>query len=438
MNRRILFLSVGWIFLLAVAAGAKVRRGDISEEMNGWIEEIDEVVETGVGGKLVLVADMGEIEVKTWDKGSVHVEVEKFADVFTEAEAEKVFGDFQVEISREGKDVSVEIGSKRDRRLRSLHATIEVTVPRKYSVDLETEGGGIEGGGLEGDVVARTSAGGIEIGKIENGSVIVETSAGGISIEGIENGDGIVKTSAGGISVGDVTGNLQVKTSSGGIEIGEVGGALVAKTSAGGIDIDKGGADVLATTSGGGISVKEAKGNVEVATAAGGIDIGPAGGWIKAKTSGGGISIDKAGGAVEAETSAGGIEVDGSGGPVVVKTSSGGIEIEDARGYIEAKTAAGGIEAELAISDPEVDTHCTLETSAGNVTIYLPAKLKATIDAELRIEGRPHRKYEIISDFPIEIDGERGRRITGEGAINGGGDLIKLRTTNGDIEIKKR
>ena len=439
MKRRILLLSIGWILLLAAAVSGAEVRGEISEEVNGWVEQIDEVVEAGGGGKLVLVADRGEVEVKAWDKESVRVDVEKFADVYTEAEAEKIFGDFQVEITREGKDVSVEIESKRDRRLRSLHATIEVTVPRRYSVDLETEGGGIEIDDLEGNVEARTHGGGISVGKIKNGSVDIRTMmGGGLSIKGIENGNGRGRTMGGGISVGDVTGDLEVETSGGGIKIGEVGGELVAKTMGGGIEIEKGGKDLVAVTLGGGIRVGEADGDVDVETSGGGIGIGPAKGKVKAVTKGGGISIKGAQGAVEAETMGGGISVDGSGGPVVVKTSGGGIDIENARGYIEAKTAGGGIEAELAIADPEVDTHCTLETSGGNVTIYLPAELKATIDAELRIEGRSQRKYEIISDFPIEIEGERGRKITGEGEINGGGDLIKLRTTNGDIEIRKR
>ncbi len=183
----------------------------------------------------------------------------------------------------------------------------------------------------------------------------------------------------------------------------------------------------------------EAGGNVAVKTSGGGIAIGPVKGKLWAETAGGAIIVKGAQGTVDVETMGGGISVDGSGGPVRAKTSGGGIDIKGARGHIEAKTAGGGIEAELAIADPEVDTHCTLETAGGDVTIYLPAELKATIDAELRIEGRSHREYEIISDFPIEIEGgRRMKKIVGDGDINGGGDLIKLRTTNGDIEIKKR
>ena len=44
--------------------------------------------------------------------------------------------------------------------------------------------------------------------------------------------------------------------------------------------------------------------------------------------------------------------------------------------------------------------------------------------------------YRIYSDFPLVIKGENSNRITGRGDINGGGDLIKLRTMNGDIHIR--
>jgi hypothetical protein len=129
--------------------------------------------------------------------------------------------------------------------------------------------------------------------------------------------------------------------------------------------------------------------------------------------------------------------VDGSGGPVRANTVGGGITISRARGFIEAQTAGGSIEAELALADMKADGHCTLQTAGGNLTLYLPAELPATIDAQLRIERKVGRDYRIYSDFPVAIQGEGTRLITGKGEVNGGGNLMKLYTTNGDIYIKK-
>ena len=437
--RNAAFFTIIGLFLLVVP-GVAQERGEIAEETNGWIERIEKTVEAGKGGTLEVTADKGHINVNTWRQNQVRVVVEKMADVFTEEEARKVLEDFQVYITTKGKNVRVLAESDRDRRLRDMDIDIVVTVPEQYNVDLETAGGSIEIESLEGDVTAVTSGGSIEVGQIKNGSVDVMTSGGSIEIKGIENGNGTAKTAGGSISVGDVSGDLEVKTSGGSIEIGRIGGELMARTAGGSIEIKEGGKNIDAHTAGGSIEVGQAGGDIEVKTSGGGIEVGSAKGMIKAHTAGGSIEIGETLGAVEAGTAGGSISVDGSGGPIEVKTSGGSIDVENARGYIEAETAGGSIKAELVIADKEVDTHCTLESSGGNVIIYLPAELAATIDAELRIQRRARRNYKIISDFPIEIEGdEKGtRRITGQGAINGGGDLIQLRTTNGDIEIRKR
>lgn len=420
MNRMASLLSAATLLLVALPATAGTR-GEIREGGEGWIEKIDQVIEVESGGVLVVRADRGGIEVETWKKRGVRIVVEKEADVFTEEEARRVFEDYTIDVKRDGNDVKVIARSGSRRRTRSLNVALRVSVPRVYSVDVETDGGGIDIDDLEGNATARTGGGGIDIGQITNGSVSAHTRGGGISIDGIENGNGVAVTSGGGIDVGNVTGDLSAKTNGGGIDIGGVGGNLTAETNGGSIAIESGGAAVVAKTGGGGISIEGSKGPVS------------------AKTGGGGITIDGAQAEITARTGGGGITIDGSGGPVVVRTGGGGITIEGAGGYIEANTGGGGITAELAIDDPAVDTHCDLETGGGDITIYLPAGLQATIDAEVRLQ-RPKRDYEITSEFALKIEGDpdEDRRLTARGSLNGGGDLIRLRTTNSSIHIKRR
>ncbi|MBT4098999.1 MAG: hypothetical protein HOM68_29580 [Gemmatimonadetes bacterium] len=406
--------------LLLVSIGSAEERGEVSKAFRGWTETIDRVIDVGTGGTLVLNVDDGGLEIESWDKKGVRVIIKKSADVFTEDEARKVLESFRVEITQDGNDVNISAKPQRDRRSRSLDLEIRILVPRPYSVNVETGGGGIEIGDLEGHVTARSGGGGVEIGDITNGSVDVQTGGGGISIESITNGDGRAVTGGGGINVGDVSGNLEVETGGGGIDVDNVGGELTISTGGGGLSISSGALSVTAETGGGGISIDGSRGPVE------------------AKTGGGGISIEGAEGPVKARTGGGGIDVDGSGGPVVVSTGGGGITIDDARGYIEAKTGGGGIEATLLVDDPDVDTHCDLNSGGGDITIYLPAGLKATIDAEVRLRRR-RRTHTIESDFPLQIDGDpdRSDELTAHGSINGGGDLIRLRTTNGNIRIKQ-
>lgn len=407
--------------LLAVAAGAAQERGRIEEGGRGWVERIDKVVDVGPGGTLVVSADRGGISVETWTEAGVRVQIEKDVDVFTEAEARRVLEDYGVDISREGDDVRVAAASQSERGTRSLAVSLKFYVPTPYSVDVQTEGGGITVGDLEGHAKARTGGGGITVGHIRNGSVDASTSGGGIAIGGIDNGDGLAVTSGGGIHVGDVTGRLEARTSGGGVDVGAVGGELRVETSGGDIRIGKSRGPVSAQTGGGGIAVEGAGASLVVTTGGGGIDIGQAGGAVRAETGGGGIALK------------------GAAGPVVVRTGGGGIALEQVRGSIEASTGGGGIRAEVATADPEVDTHCALESGGGDLEIYLSADLQATVDAEVSLQ-RPKRTYAITSDFALQItgDGSRSGRLVGRGTINGGGDLIRLRTANGDIAIHKR
>ncbi|MFA6109333.1 MAG: DUF4097 family beta strand repeat-containing protein [Candidatus Latescibacterota bacterium] len=428
---------MGFVFLAAISASGQ-ERGEVERSGLGWQERIEKTVESAAGGTLTVVSDRGGIEVTAWEQNQVQVTVIKKADSFTEAEARKLFEALEVRIASEGTGVQVTAAAAAGRRLRDLEVEVEVRVPARYSVDLKTAGGGIAVGDLGGNVKAETAGGGISVGQVTDGSVEVKTAGGGIEIKGIANGNGRAETAGGGISVGDVTGDLHAETSGGGISVGRVGGTLTVETAGGGIRIGQGGTTVEAETAGGGIEVGGGTGSVRAKTAGGGIRIGPTAGPVEAETAGGGIDIGEAGSSVRAETAGGGITVAGSGGPVVVETAGGGISIAKAKGYIEAKTSGGGIEAELVLADPAADTHCTLETAGGDVEIRLPAELAATVDAEIRVEGWHHRDYQIETDFGLKVEGQDTDRITAQGTLNGGGDLIRLRTVNGDIRIKRR
>ncbi len=97
--------------------------------------------------------------------------------------------------------------------------------------------------------------------------------------------------------------------------------------------------------------------------------------------------------------------------------------------------------------DTEPDTHFVLETLEGDVTIYLPDDLEASIEAKGSSGGlvlsRLWRKDlgHIFSDFGLNKS-EWGVffyvRSEASGHINGGGDRIRLKTNSGNIFIKER
>ena len=98
-------------------------------------------------------------------------------------------------------------------------------------------------------------------------------------------------------------------------------------------------------------------------------------------------------------------------------------------------------------SDQDPETLCNLETTEGNVTVYLPDDLAASIEAEGSSGGlllsRLWREEvgHINSDFGLN-QSEWGvffyRQSEASGDINGGGDRIRLKTNSGNIYIKER
>jgi hypothetical protein len=99
---------------------------------------------------------------------------------------------------------------------------------------------------------------------------------------------------------------------------------------------------------------------------------------------------------------------------------------------------AGGIEAEFVARRNEF-TESRLATNVGDITVWLPSDLAVTLRATIEM-ANGHRIY--APDFPeLQITSEGGdygpRTIYGNGQVNGGGPVLKLDTSNGNITIKR-
>ena len=102
-----------------------------------------------------------------------------------------------------------------------------------------------------------------------------------------------------------------------------------------------------------------------------------------------------------------------------------------------AETGAGGITAKFIPWGGERHDS-VLETSAGDITVYLAAGVSLSIRASVEV-GNGHR---ISSDFPeIHVRSEGGdygpRTISAEGNVNGGGPTLKVETMTGDISFRR-
>ncbi len=182
-------------------------------------------------------------------------------------------------------------------------------------------------------------------------------------------------------------------------------------------------------TSGGNISVAELRGHVRAHTSGGNVELGSIGGDVDASTSGGNLSLADGRGAVKMHTSGGGIALGRASGPVDVHTSGGNIRMESVENSVHASTSGGSIHARIAGSIRE---ECSLRTSGGNVAVVLDPSAAYYLDAatsggSVDAEG-----------LTITIAKGGLRKSHLEGDVNGGGPLVRLSTSGGNIEIRTR
>lgn len=129
---------------------------------------------------------------------------------------------------------------------------------------------------------------------------------------------------------------------------------------------------------------------------------------------------------LDLETVNGRIEITGVEGVMELETTNGKIEIAKSAGRVKAETTNGGITAQLSsISSGRME----LETTNGSVQLELPASFQADLEARTT-------NGSIKSDFPITVQGTIDRTRL-DGALNGGGEKLRIHTTNGSIRILK-
>ncbi len=202
--------------------------------------------------------------------------------------------------------------------------------------------------------------------------------------------------------------NVDLKTSGGTINVADLKGRVEARTSGGSLYFGRIEGPVSGRTSGGSISLQSCSGDADIRTSGGSISIGHVKGNVEAHTSGGSLNIAEAEGSVNAST------------------SGGSISVEDVKGAVNASTSGGTITAKIS-AQPLGD--CRLATSGGGINVMLAPSIRFSVDAKTS-GGR------VTTQFPVTLQGEiEKRHLIAD--INGGGPLLFLRTSGGNIHIRK-
>ena len=153
---------------------------------------------------------------------------------------------------------------------------------------------------------------------------------------------------------------------------------------------------------------------------------------------GGNIKAGKVGGQAILSTGGGSIRLASAEGPVRAHTGGGSVELYRLLRGARADTAGGGITAEF-VGQGNSFTESHLDTAAGDIRVYLPDNLAVTIRAAIDMAAG----QKIHSDFSsLQISSEGpdfGPKETFcEGNLNGGGKVLQIHTSTGNILLLKR
>ena len=246
-----------------------------------------------------------------------------------------------------------------------------------------------------------------------------------------------IDTGGGSVNAVGIAGRVDIGSGGGNLRLDDIGGVLSAETGGGTIDVGKVGGNVSLHTGGGNIKIASANGEIKAESGGGSVVVLSGLRGAVLQTGAGSIHVDKCSGHVKATTGGGSVELGDIGGPAEIETGAGSIRLASANGRVQAETSAGGIVVKL-LSSAGVRSDSTLETSAGDITVYLANDLPISIRAEIEI-ANGHTIRSDFTDIHVSSEGSSWgpKTVTAEGQLNGGGPVLKVRTNSGNVNFRR-
>lgn len=164
----------------------------------------------------------------------------------------------------------------------------------------------------------------------------------------------------------------------------------------------------------------------ELESSGGGIDVAGLDGKVTAESSGGGVHASRLGGAASLSSSGGSISADDIGGDLEADSSGGGVQVREAHGAVVAESSGGAVSVGFAAGNAKGGS---LSSSGGGVAATIDPAVGLEIDAS-------SSGGSVDCDLPLTVRGKIGRDDV-HGTLNGGGPLLKLRSSGGGIDIGK-
>jgi DUF4097 and DUF4098 domain-containing protein YvlB len=398
LKQAIKLASLG-VVLMALAPLALCQETRVYREGSNWVQEM--TGDLGAAKNLRVKLAAGSVKVQGGAQAGITYVIHRRAYTSSEEQARREFESYRVSASVKGDTawITAESGGQ-DRKCAD---DVVVNVPQSLqSAKLETGGGNVNATGIAGRVDLTSGGGSLHVDDI-GGAVTGETGGGTIEI-------------------GSVEGSVSLQTGGGNIKIASAKGAIKAESGGGNVVVLSGLQGAVLETGGGSIRVNKCGGPVKATTGGGSVDLGEIGAAAEIETGAGSIHLASAKGRVHAETGGGSIQLDGA-TSVQAETSAGGISVK-----LLSSSGVGG--------NTGGRNNSSLETSAGDITVYLADDLAISVRAEIEMANG----HTIRSDFSdIHVSSEGGpwgpKTVTAEGQLNGGGPVLKIRTNSGNVRL---
>jgi len=382
----------------SLALGQETR---VYREGSNWVQEM--TGDLGAAKNLRVKIASGSVRVQGGSQAGITYVIHRRAYTSSEQQARHEFESYKMSASIKG-DTALVIAESGGQDRRCSDEFI-INVPRSLdSAKIETEGGDVNATGISGHVSLQSGG----------GSIHADDIGGTLS----------VSTGGGAIDIGNVGSNVSLQTGGGNIKVSSVKGELNAESGGGNVVVLSALQGAVLHTGGGSIRVDKCSGRVKATTGGGGVDLGEIGGPAEIETGAGSIRLASAKGRVQAQTGGGSIQLDGA-TSVQAETSAGGIMVK----LLSSSGMGGGAAGR---------TNSTLETSAGDITVYLANDLAVSIRAEIEM-GNGHSIRSDFSDIHVSSEGGNWgpKTVTAEGQLNGGGPMLKVQTNSGNVNFRR-
>lgn len=221
--------------------------------------------------------------------------------------------------------------------------------------------------------------------------------------------------------------NVDLKTSGDDITVESLEGNVNAHTTGGELQLDNITGEIVVRTAGGNVVLQTFKGDAELRTSGGNIKVQTGTGDVNAKATGGNLRLIEVDGFITGRTAGGTLSLSACSGGANVGTAGGSVDLET-DGAINAKASGGSIRAKLI---GQVRNECVLETAGGSIEVTLIPDVAVNVDAK-GLGGAVKTEFPVVS----EISGPVRPGLL-QGAINGGGPLLKIRGLGGGISLKQ-